>query len=194
MQEISFLLNDYLKEHIALFTKLEQNFKNIEQISKILMDTIKQGNKVLIMGNGGSAADAQHFAAELVGRYKIERKAFPAIALTTDSSILTCVPNDFSFDKVFERQIEALAEQGDLVIGLSTSGNSKNVFNALKTAKEKGCFTAALLGNQGGKIKELSDLSVIVDSSDTARIQEAHIFMIHCICEITELRICNEPS
>lgn len=158
----------------------------IKQSINIILDSFKTKNKVVIFGNGGSAADAQHFAAELIGRYKIERESLPALALTTDTSILTSLANDYSFDVVFSRQCESLVSKNDVAIGISTSGNSKNVFEGLKTAKTKGAKTIALLGNNGGNIKTISDVSLIVDSSITATIQESHRIIIHIICEIVE--------
>jgi len=142
--------------------------------------------KLLLMGNGGSAADAQHLAAEFIGRYKLERKPIPAIALTTDSSILTCVGNDYSFDDVFVRQIQALARKEDTVLAISTSGNSENVLRAVAEAKQIGAVTIGLLGKGGGKLKDLVDVPLVVPSSDTARIQEVHITIGHILCEILD--------
>lgn len=145
-----------------------------------------KGGKLILMGNGGSAADSQHIAAELVGRFKKERRAMPAIALTVDTSSLTALGNDYGFDTVFERQIEALARENDVVVGISTSGNSENVVRALKKANGMGAETIGLVGNDGGKIKEVANLSIVVPSSDTARIQEVHITIGHIICELIE--------
>ena len=145
------------------------------------------GHKFLVCGNGGSAADAQHIAAELVGRYVRERRGYPAIALTTDTSILTSVGNDYGFDHIFERQIEALAAPGDVVLGISTSGNSPNVKRALVRAREiPGVVTAAFLGKTGGEIRSLVDHAIVIPSEDTARIQECHITMGHILCELVE--------
>lgn len=152
-------------------------------------NALSSGKKVLVMGNGGSAADAQHFAAELIGRFKLERPSLPAIALTTDSSILTAIGNDYGYDAVFSRQVEGLAAAGDVVVGISTSGNSPNVLAAMRLAKEKGCVTVSLLGRDGGSIKGVSDIPIIVPSSDTPRIQEAHILIIHIICDLVEKRL-----
>ena len=159
---------------------------DIEKSIQIIVDSIKQGNKIVLFGNGGSAADAQHFAAELIGRFNIERKSFPAIALTTDTSILTSLSNDYSFEIVFSRQCESLVTKGDVSIGISTSGNSKNVQMGLETSKDKGATTIALLGNDGGRIKDNVDVALIVNSSSTARIQEAHRTIYHIICENVE--------
>jgi len=158
----------------------------IAETVALLAETFRGGNKLLIMGNGGSAADAQHLAAEIVGRFKMERRALPAIALTTDSSILTALGNDYGFDAVFTRQIEALALPGDLVLGISTSGSSPNVAAALKLARSLGCRTVGLLGRDGGTIAPLVELSLIVPSRETPRIQEGHITIIHILCDLLE--------
>lgn len=153
---------------------------------RAIVDALKQGHKVLIMGNGGSAADAQHFAAELVGRFLLERKALPAIALTTDSSILTAVGNDYGFDEIFKRQLEALAQPGDVVIGISTSGQSNNVFHALSSANEIGCKTIGLLGRDGGNIASIVDIDLTVPDQYTPYIQGSHGTIIHIICDLVE--------
>ena len=145
-----------------------------------------KGGKLLLMGNGGSAADAQHIAAEFIGRYKKERRPVAAIALTVDSSILTCVGNDYGYDAVFSRQVEGLAKKEDVVIAISTSGNSENVIQGVDKAREIGAKTIGLLGNQGGKLKDKVDLAIVVPSTNTARIQEAHITIGHIICEILD--------
>jgi D-sedoheptulose 7-phosphate isomerase len=160
-----------------------------EPIARLLqevLNVLKAGGKLLIMGNGGSASDAQHIAAELVGRCLKDRKGLPAIALTTDTSILTAVGNDYGYDEVFRRQVEALGVPGDLVWGISTSGNSENVYRALKFARSGKIRTIALLGRDGGKIRDVADFCVIVPSNDTPRIQEAHITIGHIICEEAE--------
>jgi D-sedoheptulose 7-phosphate isomerase len=146
-------------------------------------DTLAKGNKILLFGNGGSAADAQHIAAELTGRYKVERRGLPAIALTTDTSALTAIGNDYGYDEVFKRQVEALANEGDLLVGISTSGNSKNVLKALKRGREIGCRTIGLSGKDGGEMGEVSDINIIIPSNDTPRIQEMHIMIGHIICQ-----------
>lgn len=146
----------------------------------------QNGGKLLLMGNGGSAADAQHIAAEFVGRYKKERRPVAALALTVDTSILTCIGNDYGYDNVFSRQVEALARKEDVVIGISTSGNSENVIRGVEKAREIGAKTIGLLGNQGGKLKDKVDLAIVVPSKNTARIQEAHITIGHIICEILD--------
>ncbi|MFH1362502.1 MAG: D-sedoheptulose 7-phosphate isomerase [bacterium] len=167
-------------------TVLETLVPQIEQAAKLIIEAIKADHKVFFFGNGGSAADAQHLAAELIGRFLKERKALPGIALTTDSSILTCLSNDYSFDLVFARQLEGLAKAGDIAFGLSTSGNSKNVLIAFEKAKELGCKTIGLLGCGGGKIAQAADLSITVPSKETPRIQESHITIGHIICNLIE--------
>lgn len=186
MKEINTVLELSLKEHIDSVNMLKDTGDDVINIARKATDTLKNGNKLLIMGNGGSASDSQHMATEIAVRYTKERKALPAIALTTDSSVITAAGNDFSFSRIFSRQIEALAVKDDLVIGISTSGNSENVLIGIECAKEMGCCTAALLGNEGGKIASVADLSVIVPSSNTPRIQECHIVIIHIICEMIE--------
>jgi len=158
----------------------------IAEVAALLIDAFRRGGKLLVMGNGGSAADAQHLAAEIVGRFRMERKALPAIALSTDTSILTAVGNDYGFESVFRRQVEALAGEGDVVVGISTSGSSPNVLEALRRAREMGCRTVGLLGRDGGAIRGVTDLDLTVPGSDTPRIQEAHITIIHILCELVE--------
>ena len=156
-----------------------------------LVATYKVGGKVVLFGNGGSAADAQHIAGELVGRFILERQAFPAIALTTDTSILTAVANDLGYKGVFSRQVEALVDDKDVVIGISTSGNSPNVIEAMKTAKRKGAKTIGLTGGSGGSITKVADLVLIVPSDSSARIQEAHITIGHIVCELVERELAS---
>jgi D-sedoheptulose 7-phosphate isomerase len=181
---------DYLKgehaAHTAMFNALEPLFPLISDVGIKMQECIANGGKILIMGNGGSAADSQHIAAEIVGRFKKERKGMPAIALTTDTSILTSVGNDYGYDYIFARQIEALCRPEDLVIGITTSGNSANVVRAMEAAKEIGATAVGLTGGTGGKLTVLCDYNLIMPSSVTARIQEAHIFVGHCLCEILE--------
>jgi len=161
----------------------------IAAVVALLAEALGNGRKLLVMGNGGSAADAQHFAAEIVGRFKLERRALPAISLTTDSSILTAIGNDYGFDTVFKRQVEALAQPGDVVVGISTSGNSPNVLNALLVARETGCRTVGLLGGTGGAIAGIVDMPLVVPAHDTPRIQEIHVTIIHILCELVEKRL-----
>ncbi len=159
---------------------------DLEIASKLAVDTLKAGNKILIFGNGGSAADAQHIAAELTGRYKTERRGLPGIALTTDTSALTAIGNDYGYDRVFDRQVESLANKGDLLLGISTSGNSKNVINALKLGQEMGCKTIGFSGRDGGGMNDVCDINLVVPSDNTPRIQEMHILFGHTICQIID--------
>jgi len=180
----------HLDAHLRVIADAKENLSGtIAECAKMLAGGLHSGGKLLVMGNGGSAADAQHLAAELVGRFLMERKALPAIALTTDTSILTAVGNDYGFDQVFSRQVEALATPGDMVLGISTSGNSRNVINALATARDKGCKTVGLLGRDGGEIAGMVDLSLTVSSMETPRIQEAHQLIIHIICDLVEKQL-----
>ena len=158
----------------------------IEQIVDTIIAAYKKGGKVVLCGNGGSAADAQHLAGELVGRFKLERQAMPAIALTTDTSILTALANDYGYETVFSRQVEALVNENDVVIAISTSGNSPNVIAAIETAKRKGAKTIGLTGASGGRLAEAAQLALEVPSDDPPRIQEAHITIGHIVCELVE--------
>ncbi|MBI5184175.1 MAG: D-sedoheptulose 7-phosphate isomerase [Nitrospinae bacterium] len=165
---------------------LETLVDPIAEAATAMASCLREGKKIVLMGNGGSAADAQHIAAEFVGRFLKERRPLPAIALTTDASILTAIGNDYGFEKVFERQVEALVREGDVVIGISTSGNSENVLAALKKSRELGARTIALLGCGGGKIALEADIPITVPSSETPRIQETHITIGHILCEEAE--------
>lgn len=179
-----------LKAHIEVVGKLlTEQLENIDLGGEIILETLKRGNKILICGNGGSAADAQHIAAEFVGRYETERKALPAIALTTDTSALTALANDYDFERIFSRQVEALAREGDLLIALSTSGNSPNVNAAVMAAREIGCRTLGLTGQKGKKLASLCDECILVPSTRTSRIQESHITIAHIWCEIVDAKI-----
>ena len=160
--------------------------KPISECALLLIKALRDGRKILVMGNGGSAADAQHFAAELVGRFLTERKALPAIALTTDTSILTAVGNDYGFDEVFKRQVEALVQPGDVLIGISTSGNSANVVRALEAGRAIGATTVGLLGRDGGKMASLVDLELTVPCQSTPHVQEMHLVIIHILCGLVE--------
>lgn len=180
-------IKSQLKLHREVIEKVENELLDeISDLAKMLVELFRSGGKLLVMGNGGSAADAQHFVAEIVGRFKLERAALPAVALTTDSSILTAIGNDYGYDAVFSRQVEALAAENDVVIGISTSGNSPNILKALSVARQRGCKTVGLLGKDGGTIKDVCDLSLIIPCSDTPRIQEGHITVIHIVCDLTE--------
>ena len=162
---------------------------NIEKSITAIVKCLRKGNKVVLFGNGGSAADAQHIAAEFIGRFKINRKSLPAIALTSNSSIITAISNDFSFDSVFSRQCEGLILKGDVVIGISTSGNSLNVKKGINASKKNGAITIGLLGNKGGSIKKCVDIPLIVDATETSHIQEVHRIIYHVICEIVERKL-----
>ncbi len=172
-----------LEDHIKLVENNKRIFPNlIAESSAKILNAFNNNKKLLIFGNGGSAADAQHIAAEFTGRFVKERIGLPAIALSTDTSALTAIGNDYGFDVVFSRQIEALAQEGDVLLGISTSGNSRNVLNALIKGKEIGCYCISLTGNTGGEIRNISDLNINVAHSVTARIQEMHIMLGHLIC------------
>ena len=181
---IKFEFEEHLKTSQATFESIGHS---VEVAAKLCLDCLKNGNKILLFGNGGSAADAQHIAAELVGRYKTERKGLAAIALTTDTSALTAISNDFGYDCVFDRQVEALANTGDVAIGISTGGTSTNVASALKLAKDLDCKTIGFSGRGGGEMNELCDINIVVPSQDTARIQEMHIVIGHTICHLIDL-------
>lgn len=151
-----------------------------------LAQIIKQGNKVLLAGNGGSAADAQHFAGEIVGRFLMERNAIPALSLCVDPSVMTCIGNDYGYEEVFARQVQGLGKEGDAFIGISTSGNSENIIRAITEARKKNMFVVGFLGKDGGKIKDLCDVALVVPSNSTPRIQEIHTFTVHLLCEMIE--------
>tara|TARA_B110000093_G_scaffold73374_1_gene79723 strand:+ start:930 stop:1505 length:576 start_codon:yes stop_codon:yes gene_type:complete len=181
---IKFEFEEHLKTSQATFESIGHS---VEVAAKLCLDCLKNGNKILLFGNGGSAADAQHIAAELVGRYKTERKGLAAIALTTDTSALTAIGNDYGYDRVFDRQVEALANTGDVAIGISTGGSSANVASALKLAKDLDCKTIGFSGRGGGEMNELCDINIVVPAQDTARIQEMHIVIGHTICHLIDL-------
>ena len=181
---IKFEFEEHLKTSQATFESIGHS---VEVAAKLCIDCLKNGNKILLFGNGGSAADAQHIAAELIGRYKTERKGLAAIALTTDTSALTAIGNDFGYDCVFDRQVEALANTGDVAIGISTGGSSANVASALKLAKDLDCKTIGFSGRGGGEMNELCDINIVVPAQDTARIQEMHIVIGHTICHLIDL-------
>jgi D-sedoheptulose 7-phosphate isomerase len=170
-------------DHISL-TKLcsVELLKDIEIACEIVTNSIQQGNKILLFGNGGSAADAQHIAAEFTGRFVKERRSLPAIALTTDTSALTAIGNDYGFERIFERQVEGLANKGDVLIGISTSGNSANVIRALGLGQQLGCKTIGLSGRNGGAMNDCCDVNIVVPSQITAHIQEMHILIGHILC------------
>jgi len=168
---------------------LQENLPRLTAIIKLIADALENGNKILLFGNGGSAAEAQHLAAEFVNRFLIERPPLPAIALSTDSSILTSIGNDYSFSEIFSKQIVALGKEGDIAIGISTSGNSANVIRAIEVAKEMGIETVALTGNDGGDLAKVANYSLIVPSNSTPCIQEIHMAVGHILCEMVEAQV-----
>ena len=175
-----------IREHKEVLEATTQLAPIIKEVSEVIINALKNQKKVLLFGNGGSAADAQHIAAELTGRYKKERVALPAIALTTDTSAITAISNDYGYERLFERQLEAFCKKGDIAIGISTSGNSKNVIKGLLKAKELGGICISLSGNGGGEMKSISDYNLIIPSNNTPRIQEIHILIGHLICSLVD--------
>jgi D-sedoheptulose 7-phosphate isomerase len=175
-----------LTEHLAVFTNLAQVEPQVQHAGDVIVTTLRHGGKVMFCGNGGSAADSQHLAAEFTGRFISDRRPLAGLALSTDSSALTCIGNDYGFDHVFSRQVQALGRAGDCLVGISTSGNSPNVINAFHHARDAGIATIGLLGRDGGAMAALSDIAVVVPSDTTARIQEAHIMIGHTWCGIAE--------
>jgi len=189
-------VKNYIKDQIKKSYETKQavyqdeNLINkIEQVSKLCVELYRGKNKTILAGNGGSAADAQHIAAELVGRYGFDRPSIPSLALTTDTSCLTAIGNDYGYEKIFSRQLEGMGQSGDIFIGISTSGNSKNIINAFISAKEKGITTVALVGRDGGEMAKMADIALVVPSDSTPRIQESHILIGHIICDIIEKEI-----
>jgi D-sedoheptulose 7-phosphate isomerase len=187
-----FLFREAIDEHLAVIASLKQQQLGLQKIAEEMAGVILSGHKVLWCGNGGSAADSQHLAAELMGRFRRDRTALASIALTTDTSILTAVGNDYGYERVFQRQVEALCKKGDAVVGISTSGSSKNVYAALRTARQIGAFTIAFTGQGGGTIAEIADTALCIASKETARIQEAHILCGHMICDWIERCVCEQ--
>jgi D-sedoheptulose 7-phosphate isomerase len=173
---------------------IRQNVDVLGQVIKMVVEAFKAGNKILLFGNGGSAADAQHIAAEFVNRFLIERPPLPAIALTTDTSVLTSISNDYGYVDSFSKQVKALGREGDVAIGLSTSGTSANVLKAIKVAKEMRLKTVSLTGGDGGEIAKLSDVALVVDSPSTPRIQEVHITIGHVLCEMVDRMLFQQPT
>ncbi|MDA9801533.1 D-sedoheptulose 7-phosphate isomerase [Candidatus Pseudothioglobus singularis] len=180
------IIENEFNEHIKVANSLHKLNDMVASAAKICINCLKNGGKILIFGNGGSAADAQHIAAELVGRYKTKRQGLSAIALTTDTSALTSIGNDFGYEHIFDRQIEAIAKKNDVVIGISTSGESNNVVKALKLSSKLGCGTIGLSGQNGGEMNNICDLNIIAPSRDTPRIQEMHIIIGHTICHLID--------
>ena len=173
---------------------VNENLIKLVNVVEAIIAVLKAGNKILIFGNGGSAADAQHIAAEFVNRFVIERPPLPAVALTTDTSIITSIGNDYDFSEIFSKQIRAIGQQGDIAWGISTSGNSANVLKALEVAKKMDLVTIAFTGKDGGNIAKIADLSVNVSSSVTARIQEVHITAGHAICDLVDIKLFQKPD
>jgi len=184
MQNI--IKNELLGHKQTIDDVIDSMQEDILKVSVLAQQTIKQGNKIVLFGNGGSAADAQHIAAELSGRYKKERKGLAGLALTTDTSVLTAVGNDYGYDRVFHRQVEALCQKGDMLIGISTSGESANVISALKLGKEMNCVSVGMSGKGGGGMNDVCDYNLVVPSNNTPRIQEMHILIGHIICTIID--------
>jgi|TARA_B110000003_G_C16509043_1_gene480443 D-sedoheptulose 7-phosphate isomerase len=180
------IIQTELNNHLKTAKLLHNMVDEVAECAKICIDSLKNGGKLLIFGNGGSAADAQHLAAELVGKYKTERKGLPAIALTTDSSSVTSIGNDFGFQNIFSRQVEALANEGDIAIGISTSGNSVNVINALILASKLNCETIGFCGKDPGAMASICNVTLNVPSYETPRIQEIHIVFAHIICHLID--------
>jgi D-sedoheptulose 7-phosphate isomerase len=183
-----------IRDHITVVEQLENQLELFEQIADRMIRTLRAGNNILWCGNGGTAADSQHLAAEIVGRFRRERRGSASIALTTDTSILTAVGNDYGYYAIFARQIEALCQAGDVVVGPTTSGNGQNVCNALQCARALGAFTVGMTGEGGGKLASMADACVLVASRDTARIQECHILFGHALCDRVECALCIEES
>ena len=186
----------YIKDQIKKSYETKQAIYNdevllqkLEEVSKKCVELYKVGKKTILAGNGGSAADAQHIAAEMVGRYGFDRPSLPSLALTTDTSALTAIGNDYGYDQVFSRQLDGMGQDGDLFIGISTSGNSKNLINAFEVAKKKNILSVALVGKDGGEMAKLADIALVVPSDSTPRIQESHILIGHIICDIIEKEI-----
>jgi len=180
----------HINEHISILNSFDEDMiKEISFISSVFCNAIKKNKTIFWCGNGGSASDSQHLAAELIGRFDKNRRPFRSISLTADSSVLTCISNDFGFDNVFSRQVEGLSKSGDIIVGISTSGLSKNVINALKSAKQKNMTTVGFLGKGGGNQKKYCDYSIVIDSLNTARIQECHIMLGHIICDLIERKL-----
>lgn len=180
------IINHEFEQHSLTLKAMPDMINAIEKAAHICINALNNGNKILLFGNGGSAADAQHIAAELVGRYKIERQGLAAIALTTDTSALTSIGNDYGYDFIFSRQVEALANKNDVLIGISTGGSSQNVINGLKIGKEIGCALIGLSGRGGGAMNQLCDVNLVIPATDTPRIQEMHILVGHTLCHLIE--------
>lgn len=191
MQNFSDRINQIINENRIVISETKNLDNEINQAINIITDCFRNGNKVVIFGNGGSAADAQHFAAEFVGRYLKERQSLPAIALTTDTSIITAIGNDYGFEYVFSRQCESIVNKNDVVIAISTSGKSKNIINGVLISKKKGAFTIGLTGEGGRDLDKIIDLLLVAPSKSTPRIQEVHRIIMHVISELVEENFCQ---
>jgi D-sedoheptulose 7-phosphate isomerase len=187
----SSVFDQAIAEHLMVINSLREQQPLLQRIAEKMTSAILAGHKVLWCGNGGSAADSQHLAAELMGQFRRERRGLPSIALTTDTSILTAIANDYGYERVFERQVEALCTKGDVLVGISTSGSSKNVCAALKSARKSGAFTVAFTGQGGGAMASVAEITLSIASKDTARIQEGHILCGHMLCDWIELHVCE---
>lgn len=194
MQASSAIFQRAIAEHLRVTEALQQQLQVLERIATEMSRAILSGHKIMWCGNGGSAADSQHLAAELVGRFLLERRGLPSIALTTNTSILSAIGNDYGFDHIFRRQIEALCLPGDVVVGLSTSGNSRNVCIALETARTLGAYTVAFTGQHRGSLAEIASETLHIPSAETPRIQEAHILCGHMLCDFIEQRVQESDS
>jgi len=194
--ELGEKMKNYIKKQIEesyktkkLIFENDNLIEKIEKLSKLCVELYKGDKKTILAGNGGSAADAQHIAAELVGRYGFDRPSIPSLALTTDTSNLTAIGNDYGYDKIFSRQLEGMGQSGDIFIGISTSGNSQNLINAFEVAKKKNILSVALVGKDGGEMAKMADIALVVPSDSTPRIQESHILIGHILCDIIEKEI-----
>lgn len=184
-------INELIEEKVQLLNKLKDSvyMEMVEAAVNCMVNSIKSGHKIILAGNGGSAADAQHFAGEIVGRFMMERKSIPALSLCVDPSVMTCIGNDYGYGMVFARQIEGIGQAGDVFVAISTSGNSENIINAIEAAKEKQIKIVGFLGKGGGKIKDMCDYALVVPSDETPRIQEIHTFTVHLMCERIEQKV-----
>ena len=195
MENIDDIIKRIFRESIQIKeTFLRDNLERIARVVEVITDALKKGNKILLFGNGGSAADAQHIAGEFVNRFLIERPPLPAIALTTDTSVLTSIGNDYDFAEIFSKQLRALGQEGDIAWGFSTSGGSVNVIRALETAKKMGLVTIGFTGRDGGTVGMVSDYHLNVPSNVTPRVQEVHIVVSHAICELVDWRLFQRPD
>lgn len=194
LNKTSKVFAEAITDHLHVIQMLRAQQPLLELIAAEMARAIGNEKKILWCGNGGSAADSQHLAAELVGRFRRERRGLPSIALTTDTSILTAIANDYGYEDIFRRQVDALCEEGDIVVGITTSGNSKNVCAALQSASSSGAFTVAFTGAGGGVIASIADATLSIDSNDTARVQEAHILCGHMLCDWIEMAVCEGHS